>query len=150
MATACPANNCIALAKWPVSETPMALPPADASAKRAAKAAVPEYFAVVASPTLQADGTTVFNRVTMVVRLDTRGRALEAYRKQLDQAVAALDKAKSANALSVEVLIQVPDELTQGSVDGPRGAPTDPRKGKEKAAPKKKGKDSSAKKKKKA
>lgn len=151
MATACPANNCIALARWPVSETPMALPPADSDAKRsaAAKAAVPEYFAVVASPTQQADGA-VFNRVTMVVRLDTRGAAIKAYREQLKRALAILDKAVSAGELSVEVTTQVPDELTHGRTGGQQGTPAEPGKGKEKTAPKKKEKESSAKKKKKA
>jgi hypothetical protein len=147
MATACPDNNCIALAKWPVSETPMALPPTDSAAKRAAaaKAPVSEYFAVVASPTLQADGVA-FNRVTLVVNLDTKGTAIQAYREQLKRALTLLDKAMSAGDPSVEVTMQVPDELTQGV----KGKQTDPRKGKEKTAPKKKAKEASTKKKKKS
>ncbi len=150
MATACPDNNCIALAKWPVSETPMALPPADSAAKRAvaAKAAVSEYFAVVASPTLQADGTA-FNRVTLVVKLDTQGAAIKAYREQLKQALTLLDKAVSAGEPSVEVTTLVPDQLTQGGIKG-KGTQTDPKKGKEKTAPKKKDKEASTKKKKKS
>lgn len=150
MATACPDNNCIALARWPVSETPMALPPADSAAKRAAaaKAAVPEYFAVVASPTQQADGAA-FNRVTLVVKLDTQGAAIKAYREQLKQALTLLDKAMSAGELSVEITTQVPDELTQGRRDI-KGTQTDPKKGKEKTAPKKKEKEASTKKKKKS
>jgi hypothetical protein len=151
MATACPDNNCIALARWPVSETPMALPPTDSAAKRAAaaKAAVAEYFAVVASPTLQADGAA-FNRVTVVVKLDTQGAAIKAYRDQLKQALAMLDKAISAGELSVEITTQVPDELMRGRSGGIKGTQTDPKKGKEKTAPKKKDKEASTKKKKKS
>jgi hypothetical protein len=147
MATACPDNNCIALARWPVSETPMAQSPTDSAAKRAAaaKAPVAEYFAVVASPTLQADGAA-FNRITVVMNLDTKGTAIEAYRAQLKQALTLLDKAMSAGDPSVEVTTQVPDELTQGV----KGKQTDPRKGKEKTAPKKKAKEAPTKKKKKS
>ena len=150
MASACPGNNCIALARWPESETPMALPPTDSAAKRAvaAKAAVPEYFAVVASPTLQADGAA-FNRVTMVVHLDTQGAAIKAYREQLKRALALLDKAVSAGESSVEITTQVPDELTHGRAGGTKGTQIDPKKGKEKTAPKKKEKEASTKKKKK-
>lgn len=151
MATVCPGNNCIALARWPESETPMALPPADAAVKRAvaAKAAVSEYFAVVASPTLQADGAA-FNRVTLVVRLDTQGAAIKAYREQLKRALTLLDKAISAGEPSVELTTQVPDELTQGRTGGIKGTQTDPGKGKEKTTPRKKEKEASTKKKKKS
>lgn len=151
MAPVCPDNNCIALARWPVSETPLALPPADSAAKRAAvaKAAVSEYFAVVASPTPQADGAA-FNRVTLVVRLDTQGAAIKAYREQLKQALTMLDRAVSAGEPGVEITMQVPDELTQGHRSGSKGTQTDPRKGKDKTAPKKKEKEVSTKKKKKS
>jgi len=151
MATVCPGNNCIALARWPESETPMALPPADSAAKHAvaAKAAVSEYFAVVASPTLQADGAA-FNRVTLVVNLDTRGSAIKAYREQLKRALTLLDKAMSAGESSVEVTTQVPDELTQGRRGGIKGTQTEPGKGKEKTAPRKKEKEAPTKKKKKS
>jgi len=152
MATACPDNNCIALLKWPVSETPMALPPADSGVKRAAaaKAAVREYFAVVASPTQQADGAA-FNRITVVVHLDTRGSAIKAYREQLRRALATLDKALSAGEPGVEVTTQVPDQLTHGRAGEQQGTTTGPKKGKgkEKSAPKTKKKESSTKKKKK-
>lgn len=114
MATGCPDNNCIALANWPRSEQLDALPPGTA-AKRIAPSAAPQsqYYAAVASPTLLADGKP-FNRVTLVVKVLTKGTAFNAYREQLRSALAALDKAESAGFPSVEVAVQVPDELTGG------------------------------------
>jgi hypothetical protein len=114
MATGCPNNNCIALANWPRSELLDALPPGTTAKRIAPSAASPsEYYAAVASPTLLADGKP-FNRVTLVVNVLTKGTAIKTYREQLKRAIDQLDKAVSAGAVSVEVGIQVPDELTGG------------------------------------
>jgi hypothetical protein len=141
MATGCPNNNCIALANWPRSELLDALPPGTTAKRIAPSAASPsEYYAAVASPTLQANGVP-FNRVTLVVNVLTKGAAFKAYREQLKRAIEQLDKAASAGAASVEVGIQVPDELTGGSAGqiktlGEEAGPS--KKDKGKTSPKKK------------
>jgi hypothetical protein len=115
MATGCPNNNCVALANWPRSELLDALAP-HTTAKRAAAAAAAspkEYYAAVASPTLQPGGVP-YNRVTLVVNVLTKGSAIRAYRQQLVQALETLDKAVSAGLPSVEIAVQVPDELSGG------------------------------------
>jgi hypothetical protein len=143
---ACPDNNCLALARYPTGEPlPMIAPPGT-TAKRAAAAAaaVAESFAAVATPLLQKDGLP-FNRVTLVVNLDTQGTAINEYREQLKRALATLDRAVAAKLPSVEVSVQVPDQITQGRKPNIQGAETTPGKttttvkkgGKDKAAPKK-------------
>jgi hypothetical protein len=153
MATGCPDNNCIALANWPRSELLDALPPGTTAKRIAPSAASPsEYYAAVASPTLHPSGVP-FNRVTLVVNVLTKGTAIKAYREQLKRAIEQLDKAVSAGAASVEVGIQVPDELTGGRAGQIKtlGEETAPKKkGKGKTMPKKKDEKGDSKKKKKS
>lgn len=133
MATACPDKNCLVLMRHPVFD------PVENSLPRgaAAKAALPaESFAVVVAPTVPADGVA-YNRVALVLNLHSGGRAIKAYRAQLENALKTLDAAEQAGLPSVELTLKVPEDLTRPQV-GRTGAGT---KGKEGAKEKTKDKD---------
>ena len=147
MATACPDKNCLVLMKHPVFEPVESILPPGSAGKAAVGAAAPpaESFAVVAAPTLPADGVP-YNRVALVVNVLTSGRAAKAYRAQLENALKTLDAAVHAGALTVEITLKVPEDLTRPQkAAGLQGGKVDPgKKGKEKekskdkTAPKKK------------
>ncbi len=136
MATACPDKNCLVLMRHPVFDpVENALPPG-----AAAKAAAPvESFAVVAAPTVPADGVA-YNRVALVLNLHTGGRAIKAYRAQLENTLKTLDAAVHSGLPSVELTLKVPEDLTrpQGGKPAPEKKGKDKEKSKDKSAPKKK------------
>lgn len=143
MATACPDNNCLVLMRHPVVDpVENSLPPGTAG-----KAAVQpvESFAVVAAPTMPVGGVP-YNRVALVLNVLTTGRAIKAYRAQLENALKTLDVAMNAGALSVEITLKVPDDLTRpqkaGGLQGGKAEPgkkgKEKEKSKDKASPKKK------------
>lgn len=148
MATACPDNNCLVLMRHPVADpVENSLPPG--SAGRAAAAGLVESFAVVAAPVIPADGVP-YNRVALVLNVLTAGRAIKAYRAQLETALKTLEAAVQSGAPSVEITLKVPEDLTRPQKGaGLQGGKVDPvKKGKEKEGGKSKDKTSPKKKKK--
>ena len=136
MATACPDNNCLVLMRHPVFDPVESALPPGATARAAAPA---ESFAVVAAPTVPADGVA-YNRVALVLNLQTGGRAIKAYRAQLENTLKTLDAAVNAGLPSVQLTLKVPEDLTrpQGSKADPEKKGKDKEKSKDKSAPKKK------------
>ncbi|HET7864681.1 MAG TPA: hypothetical protein VFL86_09785, partial [Burkholderiaceae bacterium] len=117
------------------------LPPG-ALGKAAAAAGPAESFAVVVAPVTPADGVP-YNRVALVLNVLTSGRAIKAYRAQLEAALKTLDAAVQTGASSVEITLKAPEDLTRprkgGEVDpGKKGKVKESGKSKDKASPKKK------------
>lgn len=148
-ATACPDNNCLVLMRHPVSDPVENSLPPGALGKAAAAVGPAESFAVVAAPVAPADGVP-YNRVALVLNVLTSGRAIKAYRAQLEAALKTLDTALRTGAHSVEITLKVPEDLTRPRKGtGPQGGEVVPgKKGKAKQAGKSKDKASPKKKKK--
>jgi hypothetical protein len=149
MAPACPENNCLVLMRHPVADPVENSLPPGALGKAAAAAAPAESFAVLVAPVTPADGVP-YNRVALVLNVSTTGRAIKAYRAQLEAALKTLEAAVQAGAPSVEITLKVPEDLTRPQKGaGLQGGKVDPgKKGKEKGTGKSKDKTSPKKKKK--
>jgi hypothetical protein len=103
MATACPDINCLVLMRHPVADpVENSLPPGTLG-----KAAPAKSFAVLVAPVTPADGVP-YNRVALVLNVSTTGRAIKAYRAQLETALKTLEAAVQAGAPSVEITLKVP------------------------------------------